>query len=101
MARVAPGQLCPWCHSGAVTWRPWNRSTQGPFLGCSNFPQCRAAWNVDGSRLGWTWGVPLPGGRPLGRTGRSVAALGIVLALLAVFLVALVAVGGLLDNATP
>jgi hypothetical protein len=70
MARVAPGQLCPWCRSGAVTWRPWNSRTRGPFLGCSNFPNCSAAWNEDGSRLGWGWGVPRSGGRPLGGSGR-------------------------------
>jgi hypothetical protein len=101
MARVVPGQRCPWCRSGAVTWRPWNSRTQGPFLGCSNFPSCRAAWNEDGSRLGWGWGATPPGGRPLGRSGRSVAALGIVLVLLAVLLVGLVVVGWLLDNAVP
>jgi ssDNA-binding Zn-finger/Zn-ribbon topoisomerase 1 len=53
MSRVRPGQLCPACRTGQVVGR--DHSAYGPFLGCTNYPACRAAWRLDGSRLsGWS-----------------------------------------------
>jgi ssDNA-binding Zn-finger/Zn-ribbon topoisomerase 1 len=37
------------CELGQVVYR--ERGRHGPFLGCSAYPNCRAAWQVDGNRL--------------------------------------------------
>ena len=55
---AAPGQLCPACRAGQVVYREY--SAHGPFLGCSNYPACKAAWRPDGSRLSG-WGGPTSG----------------------------------------
>ena len=55
---AAPGQICPACRAGQVVYREY--SAYGPFLGCSNFPVCKAAWRLDGSRLSG-WGGPTSG----------------------------------------
>ena len=64
---AAPGQICPACRAGQVVYREY--SAHGPFLGCSNYPVCKAAWRLDGSRLSG-WGGPTSGRSgpmPLGR----------------------------------
>ncbi|HJU02228.1 MAG TPA: topoisomerase DNA-binding C4 zinc finger domain-containing protein [Actinomycetes bacterium] len=83
---AAPGQICPACRAGQVVYR--ERSAHGPFLGCSNYPACRAAWRLDGSRLSG-WGGPTSGRSgpmPSRRNARrilAIAALVIVAAILA------------------
>jgi ssDNA-binding Zn-finger/Zn-ribbon topoisomerase 1 len=73
MAR--PGQTCPWCRTGLVVQRDY--SAYGPFLGCTNYPACRAAWRLNGSRLSG-WGGPAAGRSgpmPSRRTARRVLAI--------------------------
>jgi ssDNA-binding Zn-finger/Zn-ribbon topoisomerase 1 len=84
MAR--PGQTCPSCRAGLVIERDY--SAYGPFLGCTNYPACKAAWRLNGSRLSG-WGGPTAGRSgpmPSRRTARrvlAIAAMVIVAAILA------------------
>lgn len=43
------GERCPVCHSGAKVRR--HSRIHGSFYGCTNYPSCRASWQLDGSRL--------------------------------------------------
>jgi ssDNA-binding Zn-finger/Zn-ribbon topoisomerase 1 len=82
MARA--GELCPHCRAGTVVARDY--STYGPFLGCSNYPTCRTAWRLDGSRLSG-WGGPTSGRSgpmPSRRNARRVLAIAVLLIVAAI-----------------
>jgi hypothetical protein len=50
---VRVGDACPACRRGLVQVRYRRNPTRTPFLG-SAFPDCRAVWQVDGTRFpGW------------------------------------------------
>jgi ssDNA-binding Zn-finger/Zn-ribbon topoisomerase 1 len=51
---VRVGDACPACRRGLVQVRYRRNPTRTPFLGCSAFPDCRAVWQIDGTRFpGW------------------------------------------------
>jgi ssDNA-binding Zn-finger/Zn-ribbon topoisomerase 1 len=81
---VRIGDPCPACQRGLVQVRYRRNPTRTPFLGCSAFPDCRAVWQVDGTRFPG-WDRPGLSARPPStRNARRVLALAVVLVLAAI-----------------
>ena len=78
---VRVGDACPACRRGLVQVRYRRNPTRTPFLGCSAFPDCRAVWQIDGTRFPG-WDRPGLSARPPStRTARRVLAFAVLVIL--------------------
>ena len=81
---VRVGDPCPACRRGLVQVGYRRDLARTPFLGCSAFPDCRAVWQVDGTRFPG-WDRPGLSARPPStRSARWVLAFAVVVILAAI-----------------
>jgi ssDNA-binding Zn-finger/Zn-ribbon topoisomerase 1 len=81
---VRVGDACSACRGGLVQVRYRRNSTRMPFLRCSAFPDCRAVWQIDGTRFPG-WDRPGLSARPPStRNARRVLALAVLVVLAAI-----------------